>query len=102
MVNVKKHLKIDYQLHKFLSVDDTLSKQYSPPTTYKCYMEEELKTVVNDAGEEVVSDRTLYADGSVEIVSDDLIEFEGNKYPIKALSNIRTKKGKIVLRVVYM
>lgn len=102
MVNVKKHTLIPINAKHFIGQDDTGYVEYSSLTEHKCYIEEGVKTVLDEFGEEVTSDTTLYFDGEVPVERKDLIIVDGIDRRIKAMDKIRTKKGKLVLKVVYL
>jgi hypothetical protein len=53
-------------------------------------------------GKEVVSNITIYLDGSEKIDDSDVVTFDGNDYFIKALLAVRELDGDIALWMVYV
>lgn len=102
MVNVKKHLKIPFNLIKWTGTDDTLANTYDPPVEHKCYYEDTITTIEDKKGKEVISMRTVYIGPDVDINDNDLLQIDAKDYPIKRITKYRTKKGTLVLWVVYV
>lgn len=101
MVNVKKHLKIPFELERWIGTDDTLADEYDPPVEYTCYVEDTVTTIEDKEGKEVISMRTFYIGPEVPMQDEDLIVFDGKRHPIKKLTTLRDKKGIIVLFMAY-
>lgn len=97
MEGIKELLQIPIAICPFISRDGAGDAVYGDNIDTTCYAEETLKTVLNRTGKEVLSNITFYIDGADTIGYDDLMEYFGNKYPIKSLTAIRELTGEIAL-----
>ena len=102
MVNVKKHLRIPFELKKWTGTDDTLASMYDPPVGYRCYVEDSIIKIEDKKGKETISMRTFYIGPDVPLDDKDLIVYKGKEHSIKKLTDILSKKGKLELWIAYV
>ena len=98
--SLKKWLNIPVQLLPFIKYDGAGDKEYGQAVDTKCYIEGKVTKVVNAAGNEVISQRQFYFDGSESIKVSDALIFEGKEQLIQAISPFYDK-GVIDIWVVY-
>lgn len=102
MSSIKNLLQIPLAIHPFLRNNDMLDPEYDTPVETTCYAEEKVNVVNDKEGKEVVSNITLYVDGSDTLKEADMVTYYGKDYNIKALMAIRELDGTCVLWQVYV
>lgn len=102
MRGIKKLLRIPLEIHPYEGVDDRLDVSYGAPIPTTCYAESEIKVVNDTSGKEVVSNTTIYLDGSEVISENDKILYNDKEHLIKALADVRELNGDIALWMVYV
>lgn len=85
----------------FVKRTGTGSKIYGEPICTTCYADGKVKVVTDNTGTEVVSNKQLYIDGSIQITEMDCVVFEGAERSIKSLSTFYDK-GRPSIRVVFI
>jgi hypothetical protein len=83
--STKKWLNIPIQIKPFLQYDGAGDKSYDVAVDTKCYREGKTVVVRDVAGNEIVSQKQLYIDGSVVIKTTDLIVLDGKDTTIQAI-----------------
>ena len=79
----------------------TGTKVFGEPVDIKCNAEGKIQVVSNKDGKEVVSNKTLYVEGTEELNELDNIVFEGRESEIKAIGYYY-RNGKPDIKLVYL
>ena len=99
--SLKSWLNIPVTIKTCTSRDGTGAKQFSGTHTEVCYAEGKVVVTKNGEGKEVVSNKQLYLNGSVDLSETDNIIFEGNETEISAIGYFY-RNGVVDLKVVYL
>lgn len=93
-------LTIPIQIKKHTGTDGAGDKQYALPVDTMCYLEGTVKRILNNEGEEVISNRQFYLDGRDDVGPTDLIVFD-KEYRVLALGPFYNTLGLQDIQVVY-
>lgn len=99
--SLKKWINLPAQIKPFIRRNGTGTKLYGDAVDIRCYAEGKVVVVTDNSGTEVVSNKQLYVDGSVNISELDCIVFEGSEKSIKSIGTFY-RKGKPDIKVVYL
>lgn len=94
-------MNLPAQVKPFIRRNGTGAKIYGAPIDVLCYAEGKVTTVIDNTGSEIVSNKQLYVDGSVEISELDSVIFEKSERSVKSISTFY-RDGKPDLKVVYL
>lgn len=94
-------MNLSAQIKPFVKRSGTGTKLYGDAIDIACYAEGSVKVLTDNTGTEVVSNKQLYIDGSVDIFELDAIIFEGSEKNIKSISTFY-RNGKPDIKVVYL
>lgn len=99
--SVRRWLLLTAVRKPYIKRSGTGAKIFAEPVSMKCYASGKVQVVSNKDGKEVVSNKTLYLDGTEEISELDNIIFEGVETDIKAIGYFYAGSG-VDLKVVYL
>lgn len=99
--SLKRWMNLPAQIKPFVRRNGTGTKLYGAPVDILCYAEGKVTTITDNTGTEVVSNKQLYVDGSVDISELDCVVFEKAERSIKSISTFY-RNGKPDLKVVYL
>ena len=99
--SLKKWINLPAQIKPFIRRNGTGTKLYGDAVDIQCYAEGKVVVVTDNSGTEVVSNKQLYVDGSVNISALDCIVFEGSEKSIKSIGTFY-RNGKPDIKVVYL
>ena len=99
--SLKEWIDVPITIKPFVGRSATGTKLFGTPHDEMCYPQGEVTIVRNWQGVDVVSHNHLHLDGSVEVTKLDNIVFEGDEYPVQAMSTFY-RNGKPDMKVVYI
>lgn len=99
--SLKSWIDVPVAIKPFIKRSGTGAAEFGELTHTKCYPHCEVNTVTNWRGEEVVSNRQLYLDGSETISNVDVLIFEGEELAVQSISTFY-RKGVPDIKVVYV
>ncbi len=99
--SIRKWMTLPAQVIPFIRRDGTGTKLFKDPVDHLCYAEGTIQVVTDSKGVEVVSNLSIYFEGSTDISELDAVVFENKKRDIRAISTFYDK-GVPDLKVVYL
>lgn len=99
--SLREWMDVPLTVKPFSKRTGTGDKVFGEPIDVFCYPKGEVTVVRNWQGVEVVSNTSLYVDGTVSVSNLDEVVFEGENKPVQAVSTFY-RNGVPDLRVVYI
>lgn len=99
--SVKEWLTIPYSIKPYLHSTGSGVKVYDEVVVGNCYPEGKVVLVKNALGNEVVSNKQLYVDGSTLVKVTDRITFAGIESSITSISDFY-RGSEVDLKVIYL
>ena len=94
-------MDVPVSIKPFVKRSGTGASEFGEPVDTTCYPHCEVNTVTNWRGEEVVSNRQLYLDGTETISNVDVLIFEGEELAVQSISTFY-RNGVPDIKVVYV
>jgi len=100
---LQNYLRQKLVVEHFVDSNEYDEYAYSEPVEYRARIQQKVKMVRNNQGQEVVSNAQIYLEGKVSITVKDRITLPDGVQPlIQSISNTPDKYGRDVLKVVYV